>query len=96
MKNFIKFIGFTLDDGNFLTLVAVIMFADLFAVCVKSMSQIGVSVGNVAFALIALLCTVLFIGIGVFLAVKDWEEFKDTEYRRRMECLINSGEWSKI
>lgn len=96
MKNFIKFIYFTFDNGNFLTLVAVIIFADLFAVCVKSMSQIGVSFGNMAFALIALLCTVFFLGIGVFLAVKDWEEFKDTKYRRRMECLINSGEWAKI
>lgn len=96
MKNFIKFIGFTLGNGNFLTLVAVIMFADLFAVCVKSMLQVGVTVGDLAFAAISLLCAVVFVAIGVFLAVKDWEEFKDTKYRRRVECLINSSEWAKI
>lgn len=96
MKNFIKFIWFTLNNGNFITLVSVITFAYLFGVSVESMAQVGVTVGNMGFALISLLCAVVFVIFGVLFAVKDFDEFKDTEYRRRMECLINSGEWSKI
>lgn len=96
MKNFIKFIWFTLNNGNFITLVSVITFAYLFGVSVDWMAKVGVTIGNMGFALITLLCTVAFAFIGSFLAIKDFDEFKDTEYRRRMECLINSGEWSKI
>lgn len=96
MKNFIKFIGFTFDNGTTLFLLGVILFGVLFYGSVDFMLQCGIRFITVAFALINLFVSAMLFGMWAIFVVKDFHDFKGEEYRRRMECLINSGEWAKI